>query len=57
MAQIKPEIRAEIAKKCTNEIAFCREKKQKRIAQWHKNENLYYQNKISVSSERSNVDL
>lgn len=57
MAQIKPEIRALIAKKCVNEIAFCREKKQRRIVQWHKNEDLYYQNKISVSNERANVDL
>lgn len=50
-------IRDEITNQVLDEIAFARESKQQKIANWHKNEDLYYSSKKAISDERANVNL
>jgi len=57
MAQIRTETRDALAAQALNEIAFCQQKKQAKYPWWYKNEDLYYQKKVFLSSERANVNL
>jgi len=47
----------EITTQCLNEIAFDRSYKQKKIAGWKLNEDLYYNKKVALTESRSNVNL
>lgn len=47
----------EITTQCLNEIAFDRSHKQKKIAGWKLNEDLYYNKKVALTESRSNVNL
>lgn len=54
---IKKETRDAISAQIRDEIQFARNAKKPKLLGWHKNEDLYYSNKKTVSDERANVNL
>ena len=57
MATINKETRDKIVTQALSEIAFARQYKQGKIANWKKNEDLYYAKKIQPDTSRANVEL
>lgn len=57
MATINKTIRDEIVAQSLSEISHARQYKEKRIRNWHKNENMYYGLKVKSEDSRANVEL
>lgn len=57
MATIKIETRDQLSRLALDQISFCREKKQLKKTNWYKNEDLYYNKKVALDSDRANVNL
>jgi len=54
---IKKEDRDAIRDQALKELKFARDYKQKKITNWHKNEDMYYARKIKTDEARTNVEI
>lgn len=57
MVSVTKSVRDAITAQAIQEIEFARTEKQQHYARWHKNEDLYYNKKIKLDSDRANVNL
>ena len=57
MAVIKKEIRDKIVAQALSNKDFAERYKQGKVANWKKNEDLYYAKKVKTDESRANVDL
>lgn len=57
MVSVKKDERDLIVAQALQEIQFARSEKQQHYARWHKNEDLYYNKKIKLDTDRANVNL
>lgn len=57
MVSVKKDLRDLIVAQALQEIEFARGEKQQHYGRWHKNEDLYYNKKIKLDTDRANVNL